>query len=325
MRTITYREAIREALDEELARDERVFLIGEDIADPFGGTYKVTQGLSTKYGAQRVRNTPIAEAGYIGISVGAAMLGMRPVAELMYVDFAACCFDALANQAAKIRYMSGGQAGVPLVVRTQQGTGRSSAAQHAQSFEALFAHIPGLKVAMPATPADAKGLLKTAIRDDDPVVFLEHKLLYNTKGEVPDGEHLVPFGRAEIRRPGREVTVVATSRMVSFALDAAERLAAEGIEIEIVDPRTIVPLDRASIVASVRRTTRAVVVHEAVERCGFGAELAAIIQEEAFERLNAPVKRVAARNAPVAFAPALEQFQTPGVTSIVDAVHAVMA
>ena len=271
MRTITYREAINEALAEEMRRDPNVFLLGEDIADPFGGSYKVTKGLSTEFGTSRVRNTPISEAGLAGAAVGAAMAGMRPVAEIMYIDFASCCFDAIANQAAKIRYMSGGQVEVPIVFRTQQGAGRSSAAQHSQSWEALFAHIPGLKVVMPSNPYDAKGLLKTAIRDDDPVIFIEHKLLYAVKGEVPEEEYTIPFGKAEIKREGSDVTIVASLRMVDFALKAAEKLAEDGISAEVIDLRTIVPLDKETIVNSIKKTGRLAVAQEAVERCGFGS------------------------------------------------------
>ena len=324
MRTITYREAIREALEEEMERDTSVFLIGEDIADPFGGSFKVTQGLSTKFGTSRVRNTPISEAGLSGAAVGAAMAGMRPVPEIMYIDFAACCFDAIVNQAAKIRYMSGGQVEVPIVFRTQQGTGRSSAAQHAQSWEAIFAHIPGLKVVMPATPYDVKGLLKTAIRDDDPVIFIEHKMLYGEKGEVPDGEYTIPFGVADVRREGKDVTVIATSKMVHTCLEAAKRLEKDNIDIELIDPRTIVPLDKNTILQSVKKTGRVVIVQEAVERCGFASELAAMIMEQAFDYLDAPVKRIAAANTPVAFAPDLENFVVPNAEQVYEQIKAML-
>ncbi|MCG8483123.1 MAG: alpha-ketoacid dehydrogenase subunit beta [Clostridia bacterium] len=316
MRRITYREAVKEALQEEMRRDDSVFLIGEDIADPFGGSFNVTMGLSSEFGTSRVRNTPISEAGLAGAAVGAAMVGMRPVPEIMYVDFVGCCLDAIVNQAAKIRYMSGGQVEVPIVFRTQQGTGRSSAAQHAQSWEAIFAHIPGLKVVMPATPYEAKGLLKTAIRDDDPVMFLEHKLLYGVKGEVPEKPYTIPFGKADIKREGRDITVIATSRMVHLSLEAARLLEHDGIDAEIIDPRTIVPLDKEAIIHSVKKTERVVIVHEAVERCGFGAELAAMINEMAFDYLDAPIKRIAALNAPVGFAPALENYLTPDTDKI---------
>ncbi len=320
MRKITYRDAIREALEEEMERDERVFLIGEDIADPFGGSFNVTMGLSSKFGFNRVRNTPISEAGLVGTAVGAAMTGMRPVPEIMYIDFAGCCLDAIVNQAAKIRYMSGGQVEVPIVFRTQQGTGRSSAAQHAQSWEAIFAHIPGLKVVMPSTPYEVKGLLKTAIRDDDPVMFIEHKLLYGIKGEVPEGEYTIPFGEADIKREGKDITVIATSRMVHFCLEAAEILEKDGISVEVIDPRTIVPLDKETIINSVKKTERVAIVHEAVERAGYGAELSALINEMAFDYLDAPIKRIAAKNSPVGFAPALEDYLTPNTEKIYKAI-----
>ncbi len=316
-RSMTYRDALREALREELIRDERIFLLGEDIEDPFGGTYKVTQGLTEEFGHDRVRNTPISEIAITGVALGAAMTGMRPVAELMYVDFAGCAMDQIMNQIAKMRYMSGGQVEAPLVIRTQQGTGRSSAAQHAQSLEAMFAHIPGLKVAMPVTPYDAKGMLKAAIRDPDPVIFLEHKLLYNTTGEVPEEDYVVPLGVADVKRVGTDVTIVATSRMVLHALDAAEILAKDGISVEVVDPRSIVPLDQETIFDSLRKTHRLMVVHEAVERNGWGAELCALVMDHCFDELDAPVKRIASKNTPVPFAPVLENFVVPSVEEIV--------
>lgn len=318
MRTITYRDAIREALQEEMRRDEKVFLMGEDIADPFGGSFKVTKDLSTEFGLDRVRNTPISEAVIAGATVGAAIAGMRPVSEIMYMDFTGCCFDAIVNQAAKIRYMSGGQVEAPLVFRTQQGAGRSSAAQHAQSWEAIYAHIPGLKIVMPSTPYDVKGLLKTAIRDDDPVLFIEHKMLYGVKGNVPDAgeEYTIPFGQAKIVKEGKDVTVVAYSRMVQMALDAAERLEKDGISAEVIDLRTIVPLDKSTILNSLRKTERLAIAQEAVKRCGFAAEIAAFVMEEAFDYLDAPVKRIAATNTPVAFAPALEDFIIPDTNDI---------
>jgi len=324
MHTITYKEALREALREELLRDESVLLLGEDIEDPFGGTYKVTQGLSEEFGNKRVRNTPISEIAIVGAALGAAMTAMCPVAELMYVDFTGCAMDQIMNQVAKIRYMSGGQAEAPLVIRTQQGTGRSSAAQHAQSLEALFAHIPGLKVAMPSTPYDAKGMLKAAIRDPDPIIFLEHKLLYNTTGDVPDDEYTIPLGVADIKRSGSDITIVATSRMVLYSLEAAEILVKEGIDVEIVDPRSIVPLDEEMIFNSLRKSHRLVVVHEAVERNGWGAELSALVMEKCFDELDAPVKRIAAKNTPSPFAPELEAFVTPSVNDIVEGVRSLM-
>jgi pyruvate dehydrogenase E1 component beta subunit len=324
MRTITYREALREALREELLRDDSVFLIGEDIADPFGGTYKVTAGLTDVFGTERVRNTPISELGVLGAAVGAAITGARPVAEIMYVDFMTCGLDSLVNQAAKIRFMSAGQIKVPLVVRTQGGAGRSSAAQHAQSLEAWFVHTPGLKVVMPATPYDAKGLLKAAIRDEDPVVFIEHKLLYNTEGLVPEEEYLIPLGKADVKRHGDDVTVVATSRMVLKVITAAELLAKRGVSVEVVDPMTLVPLDEETILSSVRKTRRLVIVHEAVERNGFGAEIAAMVAKKAFFDLDGPINRVAGMNVPIAFAPKLENYVIPDVPQIVAGINEIL-
>lgn len=320
MRTITYREALKEALREEMTRDETVFLMGEDIGT-YGGCYKVTEGLLEQFGSERVRDTPISEAGFIGAALGAAITGMRPVAEIMYIDFTTVAMDQIVNQVAKIRYMVGGQLNVPLVIRTQGGAGRSSAAQHAQSLEAVFMHIPGLYVAMPSCPHDAKGLLKTAIRDENPVMFIEHKLLYNEEGEVPEEDYLLPFGKSEIKRQGQDLTIVAISRMVGEALKAAEQLEKEGISAEVIDPRTIVPLDKETILDSVRKTNRLVIVHEAIERGGFGAELTAIVVKEAFDYLDAPIERVAAANVPVPFAPVMENLAIPDVDDIVDAVR----
>ncbi len=325
MPELTYKEAVRDALREELARDERVFLLGEDIADPFGGSYKVTLGLSTEFGPERVRNTPIAEEAIVGAAVGSAITGMRPVAEIMYVDFMTLAMDQVVNQAAMLRYMSGGQVTVPLVIRTQGGAGRSSAAQHAKSLEAWFCHVPGLKVVMPSTAADAKGLLKTAIRDDNPVIFLEHKmLLMSTEPEpVPDGEHLVPFGSADVKLEGGDVTLVATSRMVSRALSVARTLAGEGLSVEVVDPRSLSPLDTDTIVASVCKTHRLVIVHEAWQGFGFGAELAARVGHEAFDELDAPVERVGGADTPIPFSPVLEDTVIPNEERIAAAVRKV--
>ena len=320
------RQALNEALAEEMAADERVFLLGEDVIDPWGGTFRVTEGLSTRFGLERVRETPISEAAIVGCAVGAALLGMRPVAEIMFLDFAAQAMDQIVNQAAKLRYMTGGQASVPLVVRAAGGAGRASAAQHSQSLEAWFAHVPGLKVVMPSTPYDAKGLLKAAIRDPDPVIFIEHKMAYTVRGEVPEGEYTVPLGVGDVKRPGRDLTVIATSRQVLRALEAAEVVAREdGCEVEVVDPRTLYPLDRATILSSVGRTHRALVVHEGPKRCGWGAELAALLTEEAFDDLDAPVVRVAGRNTPVPFAPVMEDFVIPSVGDIVAGMRRVLA
>lgn len=324
MKNLTYRDAIREALDEELARDEQVILLGEDIADPFGGSFKVTLGLSTKYGSERVRNTPISENAIAGTSLGAAMTGLRPVAEIMYVDFCGCAMDQIMNQIAKIRYMSGGQIMVPLVLRVTQGTGRSSAAQHSQNLEAMFAHIPGLKVAMPATARLAKGLLKSAIRSNDPVIFIEQKMLYNSKGDVPDEEYLIPFGQAEVLCVGKDVTIVASGAAVQMALTAAGQLDAIGISAEVIDPVTIVPLDEERIIDSVMKTGRLIIVHEATRRCGWGAELSSIISERAFSSLKAPISIVASENTPVPFSPPLEKYVTPNAEDIVKAVQRIM-
>ena len=318
MGTITYRDALKEALREEMLRDETVFLMGEDIAE-YGGAYKVTDGLFREFGKDRIRNTPISEAAIIGTALGAAITGMRPVAELMYIDFSAVGMDQIVNQVAKIRYMVGGQLDVPLVIRTQGGPGRSSAAQHAQSLEAWFAHVPGLLVVMPSTPYDAKGLLKTAIRDDNPIMFIEHKLLYTEEGEIPDGEYTIPFGVADTKREGEDLTIFATSRMVLKVLDAAEELSAEGIEVEVIDPRTLVPLDEETILNSVRKTNRLLIAHEAVGRAGFGAEIAALVVREAFDYLDAPIERVTAAPVPVPFAPVMENFVIPDKDNIIEA------
>jgi pyruvate/2-oxoglutarate/acetoin dehydrogenase E1 component len=319
MSQILYRQAVRDALREEMLRDGRVFLLGLDIGR-FGGTYKATQGLWEEFGDERVRDTPLSESAIAGAAVGAAMTGMRPVAEIMYIDFSAIAMDQIANQAAKLGYMSGGQAKIPVVFRTQEGAGRSSAAQHAQSLEAWFAHIPGLKVAIPSTPYDVKGLLKTAVRDDAPVVFIEHKMLYNTKGEVPDEEYSLPFGEARVCREGDDVTIVAISRMMLRAMEAAEELAKEGISVEVIDPRTIVPLDINTIVKSVGKTGRLLIAHEGYTRCGVGAEIAAQVVEHALHALKKPPRRVCGRNVPVPFAPVMENYVIPGSPDLVHAV-----
>jgi pyruvate/2-oxoglutarate/acetoin dehydrogenase E1 component len=320
MSQLYYRQAIRDALREEMHRDGRVFLLGLDIGR-FGGTYKATQGLWEEFGDERVRDTPLSEAAIAGAAVGAAMTGMRPVAEIMYMDFITIALDQIANQAAKLTYMCGGQARIPVVFRTQEGAGRSSAAQHAQSLEAWVAHIPGLKVVLPATPYDAKGLLKSAIRDDSPVVFIEHKLLYGVKGEVPDEEYLIPFGQARIVRQGTDVTIVALSRMVMKALEAAEELAREGISVEVVDPRTVVPLDLETILASVEKTGRLIVTHEAYTRCGVGAEIAIQVVENGLHALKRPPRRVCGRNVPIPFAPVMENYVIPQVADLVKSVR----
>jgi pyruvate/2-oxoglutarate/acetoin dehydrogenase E1 component len=324
MREITYRDALREALREEMLADERIILLGEDLADPYGGAYKVSAGLSTEFGEDRVIQTPISEEGFVGATVGAALTGMRPVVEVYYVDFTTMAMDPIANQAAKIRYMSGGQVSVPMVIRTQGGPGRSSAAQHAQSLEAWFHHTPGLLVAMPSTPYDAKGLMKTAIRLNDPVVFVEQKLLYNTKGPVPEEEYTIPFGVADVKREGADCTVVATSMVAVKALRAADLLAEEGISLEVVDPRTLFPLDIDTIVESVKKTGRLVVAHEAAERGGFGAEVVAQISDRAFDYLDAPIQRVCAPSVPMPFARVMENFVIVDEFKIADRVRALV-
>jgi pyruvate/2-oxoglutarate/acetoin dehydrogenase E1 component len=303
--------------------DPSLMLIVEDIGR-YGGIFGVTKGLLDKFGPQRVRSTPISESAIIGSALGAAMTGTRTVAELMYVDFTTCAMDQIVNQVAKMHYMSGGKLQIPLVIRTHGGGGRGNAAQHSQNLEAWFLHVPGLKIAMPSTPADAKGLLTTAIRDDNPVLFIEHKLLYATKGKVPGGEYLIPFGQADVKRPGKDVTIVTISHMVLKALRAAERLAAEGIEAEVIDLRTLAPLDLESVLRSVRKTNRVVIAHEACRRGGFGGELAAQIQEEAFDFLDAPVQRVGALDVPIPYSKPMEDYVIPDEERIVAAVRRVL-
>jgi pyruvate/2-oxoglutarate/acetoin dehydrogenase E1 component len=324
MKTITYGQAISEAMHEEMVRDKSVFILGEDMG-LIGSVFGLTKGFMDEFGADRVIDTPISEAGFTGMAVGAAMRGLRPIVELMYVDFAPICLDPIVNQAAKMRYMTGGQVKVPLVIRAPGGAGRRNAGQHSQSLEALFTHFPGLKVISPSTPYDAKGLLKSAIRDDDPVMFLEHKLLYAQKGDVPEEEFLIPIGKADIKRSGSDVTIIAYSRQVSFALAAAKQLAQQGIEAEVLDLRTLVPLDWETIEASVRKTHKVVVVQEAVKRGGYAGEIAAQIMEGAFDYLDAPVKRVAGKNVVPPFSPALEDLTYPGVKDIIAGVMEVIA
>ena len=321
MRTITYGQALSEAMREEMVRDEAVFVIGEDMG-VMGSVFGLTKGFMEQFGAHRVIDTPISESGFTGMSVGAAIRGLRPVVELMYVDFAGVCFDPIINQAAKMRYMTGGQVSVPMVIRAPQGAGRRNAGQHSQSLEALFTHIPGLKVVLPSTPYDAKGLLKTAIRENDPVMFIEHKLLYATKGEVPEEEYLIPLGKANIKRPGKDVTILAYSRQVQFALQAAKELAELGIDAEVIDLRSLVPLDWESIAASVAKTHRVAIVQEAVQRGGYAGEIAAQIMEQLFDELDAPVKRIAGLNVVPPFSPALEDLIYPGPAEIVAGVKA---
>lgn len=321
MREITYTQALREALSEEMSRDPRILLLGEDIG-VYGGVFKVTEGLLAKFGPERVRETPISEAGFIGAAVGLAMTGKHPVTELMFMDFAWVASDQIFNQAAKMRYMTGGRVKVPLVVRTQQGGGRGNGAQHSQSLETVFTHIPGLKVVLPATPYDAKGLLKSALRDENPVIFIEHKLLYGTKGAVPEEEYTVPLGVADVKRAGRDVTLVSYSRTVLLALEAAQEAAQEGIETEVIDLRCTSPLDVNCILASVQKTGRLVIAHEAHRRLGLGAEIAASVQEQAFDYLDGPILRVAALDVPIPASKPLEDAVLPGKAQILAALRA---
>lgn len=322
MREITYAQALREALAEEMERDPNIVLLGEDIG-VYGGVFKVTEGLLARFGPERVIETPISEAGFIGAAVGLAMTGKHPMAELMFMDFAYVAADSIFNQAAKMRYMSGGRAKVPLVIRTQQGGGRGNAAQHSQSLETFFTHIPGLKVVLPATPYDAKGLLKSALREPDPVVFIEHKLLYNTKGPVPEEEYTLPLGQADVKRSGDDVTLVSLSRTVLHALEAAEQAAGEGMSVEVIDLRSTVPLDVDTIIASVKKTNRLVVAHEAHRRLGIGAEIAALVQEGAFDYLDAPIERVGAMDIPIPYSKPLEDLALPGPEAILQALQRV--
>jgi pyruvate/2-oxoglutarate/acetoin dehydrogenase E1 component len=318
VRQLQFREALNEALHEEMARDASVCVLGEDVGH-YGGPFQVTRGLFEKYGEKRVRDTPISEAGFVGIAVGAAMTGLRPVAELLYIDFSTLAMDQIINQAAKARYMFGGKARVPLVIRTQGGGGRGNAAQHSQSLEMWYVHAPGLIVIQPATPHDAKGLLKSAIRNDNPVIFIEHKLLYNTSGPVPDEEYVIPIGVADVKRSGEDVTIVATSRMVLFALEAADELARRGIEAEVIDPRTLKPLDADTIIRSVEKTGRLVVVNEGHRTGGFTAEVTARVQREAFDWLDAPIMQVATEDVPLPYNGRLELEAIPNPQDIIDA------
>ena len=324
MRKITYREALREALREEMHRDPTVFLLGEDIGKFWGGAFKVTEGLAEEFGDERVRDTPISESAIIGTGVGAAITGMRPVAEIMFGDLTALAMDQIANQAAKICYMFGGQAKCPLVIRTPFGAGVNIASHHSQSLEAWFMHVPGLFVAMPSTPYDAKGLLKTAIRGNNPVFFCEHKLLYPAVGEVPEEEYTVPFGVADVKREGSDVSVVATSYMVHKALRVAEAFQKEGLNVEVIDLRTLTPLDRQAIVKSVKKTGRIVIVSEDCRTAGVGAEVAAVVAEKALDYLDAPVKRVCEPDTPIPFSPPLEQYVIPDEKRITKAIKEVM-
>jgi acetoin:2,6-dichlorophenolindophenol oxidoreductase subunit beta len=334
-RTATFREAINEALRQEMARDPDVILMGEDVAggatvsgfeqdDAWGGVLGVTKGLVQEFGRERVLDTPISESGFIGAAVGAAATGLRPVAELMFVDFFGVCMDQIFNQGAKLRYMFGGHAKVPMVIRTMIGAGFRAAGQHSGCHYSVFTHMPGLKTVVPSTPSDAKGLLAASIRDDDPVIFFEHKLLYDVTGELPEGDYVVELGTADIKREGDGATIVAIGRMVQLSLEAAETLAGEGIEVEVVDPRTLSPLDDEAILASVRKTGRLVVVDEDNPRCSMATDIAALVASRAFDHLDAPPQLVTAPHTPVPFSPVLEDVYVPSAERIVEAVRATL-
>jgi pyruvate dehydrogenase E1 component beta subunit len=320
MPELTYREAIRDAMVQAMRRDPDVFIMGEDIAE-MGGSMGVTQGMLQEFGSERVRNTPISEMAIVGAGIGAAMQGMRPIVEIMYQDFTTLAMEQIVNQAAKHRYMSGGQLKVPLTIRTQGGAGWSPGAQHAQQLEAWFVHVPGLKVAFPSLPGDARDLLYGSIYDDNPVLFFEHRLLYPVKGEVSEDVQPLPFGSARVHREGEDVTVVATGRMVHEALKAADEAEQDGISVEVWDPRTLLPLDEDSLVESVSKTHRCVVAHEAITRMGWGAEVCATLQERAFDELDAPIERVGAKFCPLPFAPVMEQWVVPHAHDVLQAIH----
>jgi pyruvate/2-oxoglutarate/acetoin dehydrogenase E1 component len=324
MPELTYREAVRDALSQAMRQDEDVFIMGEDIAE-MGGSMGVTQGMLAEFGPERVRNSPISEMALVGSGIGAAMQGMRPVVEVMYEDFLSISMEQIVNQAAKHRYMSGGQLKVPLTIRTQGGAGWSPGAQHAQQVEAWFVGVPGLKVVFASTPADVRGLLWSAIYDDNPVVFFEHRTLYGIKEEVAEEIEPIPIGQARIHREGEDVTVVATGRLVHEAMTAAEQAEERGVSVEVLDPRTLQPLDTDAIVSSVKKTNRCVVAHEAVTRMGFGAEVAAVVQHQAFDWLDAPIERVGAKFTPLPFAPVMEEYVVPHAKDVLEAVMATVA
>jgi len=324
MRELTYRQAINETLDRLLAEDESVFLLGEDIG-LLGGAFQATRGLYDKYGPERVRNTPISESAIVGAAIGASCMGLKPIAEVMFCDFLYIGMDQLVNQMAKMRYMYGGKAVLPVVVRTTYGAGLSSAAQHSQSNESLFLHVAGLRIALPSTPRDAAGLLRASVQDPNPVLFYEHRCLYDTRGAAPEDDLTIPLGKAEIKRPGVDLTIVATGMMVHRALEAAEQLVQNGIRAEVVDPRTIAPLDMETIIESARKTKRVLVVHEAPKTGGAGAEIASRIHEAAHDCLAAPVMRLCGKDAPIPFSPVLERFVVPQTENILEAAAELVA
>ena len=322
MAVIAFREALNQAMREEMHRDETVFLMGEEVG-AYNGAYKVSKGLLDEFGPKRVLDTPITELGFTGLGVGAAMAGLRPIVEMMTFNFSLLALDQIVNSAAKMLYMSGGQVGAPMVIRGPGGAGHQLSAQHSQALEAWFCHIPGLKVVTPSTPADAKGLLKTSIRDNNPVIFIESEVLYGLKGEVPEGEYTIPLGVAEIKRPGNDVTLVAHAKMVHVALEAATELEKEGIDAEIIDPRTLRPLDTETILQSIRKTNRAVIVEEGWPFCGIGAQVVDTIQHQAFDYLDAPILRVTGLDVPMPYAKPLEHLHAPDKARVIDAVHRV--
>src|SRR6266568_6417304 len=324
MPELSYREAVRDALARAMREDDGVFIMGEDIAE-MGGSMGVTQGMLAEFGPERVRNTPISEMAIVGAGIGAAMQGMRPVVEIMYEDFTTLAMEQIVNQAAKHRYMSGGQLKVPLTIRTQGGAGWSPGAQHAQQVEAWFVGVPGLKVVFASTPSDVRGLLWSAIYDDNPVVFFEHRTLYGIKEDVPDELEPIPLGKARVHREGEDVTVIATGRLVHEALDAAKQAEEQGVSVEVVDPRTLQPLDEEALIDSVKKTNRCVVAHEAVTRMGFSAEVAAVIQHQAFDWLDAPVERVGAKFTPLPFAPVMEEWCVPHADDVLEAINKTLA
>ena len=319
MRTITYREAVNEALREEMERDDRILLFGEDVG-LFGGAMAVTKGLYNKFGEKRVIDMPISESAIIGSALGCALTGLRPIAEIMFIDFTCVCMDQIVNQVAKVRYMLGGQVKIPLVIRTQGGAGKSYAAQHSQSLESWFMNVAGIKIVMPSTPYDAKGLLKSSIRDDNPVLFIEHKLLYNTKGEVPDDDYTLPLGKAEVKREGKDITITAHSRMVLLSLEAAALLEKEGVSVEVIDLRTLSPLDISTILKSVKKTGHLLSVEEGRRNVGVGAEVCSQVMEKAFDYLDAPPKRVAALDIPIPFNRNLEKAALPSTEKIISTI-----
>jgi pyruvate/2-oxoglutarate/acetoin dehydrogenase E1 component len=320
----TIRQAINEALSEEMERDERVFIMGEDVGVA-GNIFKVTEGLLDRFGPDRVVDTPIAEAGIVGLAVGAAMTGMRPIVEIMFSDFTTLASDQIVNQAAKLRYMTGGQCKIPMVIRTAMGSGRRAAAQHSQSMQAWFCHIPGLKVVMPSTPADAKGLLKSAIRDDNPVMFFEPKMRYNEKGVIPAGDYTVPLGKARVHREGDHATIICTSATLYPSLEASDRLAEEGIQAEVIDPRTLSPLEEEVLIESAIKTGHVLVVDEGYQSFGVTAEIAARLQEKAFDYLDAPICRLGGADVPIPFAPTLEDLTYPTAEKIIEIIRQLRA